>query len=102
MTVTFTLIARIPPTGRADFLAYEDAVLPLMARHGGVLNRRLRTGAGLIEIHIVSFPTAAAFEAYRADPDRAAQQYLLKRSGAVLELLEVEDVPDGGNGAGTS
>jgi hypothetical protein len=92
VTVTYALIARIPPTGRADFLAYEDSVLPVMARHGGLLERRLRTGNGQVEIHVVSFPSAGAFDGYRADPVRAAQTHLLERSGATLELLEVTDV----------
>ncbi len=92
MTVTYALVARIPPTGRDDFLAYEDNVLPIMARHSGVLERRLRSADGQTEIHVVSFPGPAAFAAYRADPVRAAQQHLLERSGAVMELIEVTDV----------
>jgi hypothetical protein len=93
--LTFTLIARIPPTGLADFLAYEDNVLPILARHFGVLERRLRSTDGHTEIHVVSFPGPAAFAAFRADPVRAAQQHLLERSGAVMELLTVTDVENG-------
>ena len=89
---TYALVARVPVAGRADFLAYEDAVLPLLGRHRGVLERRLRTDDGLTELHIVSFPSSAAFEAYRADPQRVAYAHLLERSGASLELLEVSDV----------
>ena len=92
MTATFALIARIPAGGLADFLAYEDAVLPLLARHGGVLERRLRADDGLTEVHVVSFSSHAGFDAYRADPERAAQQHLLERSGAAMELIEVSDV----------
>ena len=89
---TFALVARIPRGELADFLSYEDAVLPLLERHGGVLERRLRADDGLTEVHVVSFPSAAAFEAYRADPLRAAHAHLLKRSGTSMELLEVIDV----------
>jgi hypothetical protein len=92
VNVTIAVIARVPAAGRADFLAYEDAVLPLLERHGGVLERRLRTGDGLTEVHVVSFPSPEAFAAYRGDPDRVAQQHLLERSGAAMELLEVSDV----------
>ncbi|HUR73712.1 MAG TPA: hypothetical protein VMZ00_05510 [Sporichthya sp.] len=92
MTVTYALIARIPPTGQTDFLAYEDNVLPIMKRHAGVLERRVRSVDGHTEIHVVSFPGPAAFASYRADPVRAAQTHLLERSGATLELLEVTDV----------
>lgn len=87
-----TLLARIPETGIEAFRAYEDGVIPLMGRYGGVLERRLRTGDGLVEIHVVSFPDAAAFEAYRADPERASFAPLLAESGAELELLTVADV----------
>ena len=92
MSATFAVIARIPGAGRADFLAYENAVLPLLARHGGVLERRLRAADGLTEVHVVSFPSAAALETYRADPERASHQHLLERSGATLELFPVTDV----------
>jgi hypothetical protein len=40
----------------------------------------------------VQFPDAAAFAAFRADPDRAAAQHLLEASGAATELHEVTDV----------
>lgn len=39
---TFVLIARIPPDGVAAYQAYEDQVLPVLAEHGGRLQRRLR------------------------------------------------------------
>ena len=90
--LTLTLIARIPGDGVKAFLAYEAGVIPLMPRYGGALERRLRTGDGLVEVHVVSFPDAAAFEAYRADPNRAAFAPLLAESGAELELLTVIDV----------
>lgn len=92
MRVTIAVIARVPAAGRADFLAYEDAVLPLLGHHQGVLERRLRAGDGLTEVHVVSFPSSAAFEGYRADPARTAHAHLLERSGASMEVLEVSDV----------
>lgn len=92
MKVTIAVIARVSAAGREDFLAYEDAVLPLLGRHGGVLERRLRTDDGLTEVHVVSFLSPEGFAAYRRDPDRVAQQYLLERSGAAMEVLEVCDV----------
>jgi hypothetical protein len=90
--LTLTLIARIPAAGVATFRAYEDGVLPLLERHGGALERRLRTDDGRVEIHVVSFPDAAGFAAYRADPERAALGALLTESGADLEVLTVTDV----------
>ena len=88
----FALIARIPSHGVASFNAYEDQVLPLLAAHGGVLQRRLSTDDGGTELHLVWFPSAAAFAAYRDDPRRAALAPLMVASEAELDLLAMRDV----------
>ena len=91
-SLTFVLIARIPPEGISAFATYEDHVLPLLAEHGGVLQRRLRSGDGLVEVHVVCFPSASAFASFRADPRRARHAPELEASGARIELLQLEDV----------
>ncbi len=88
----FVLIAHIPPHGIESFNAYEDRVLPLLGEHGGVLQRRLRSDDGGTEVHLVWFPSSAAFEAYRADPRRAELAPLMAASEAGLELLSMRDV----------
>jgi hypothetical protein len=90
--LTFVLIARIPPDGVEAFRAYEDQVLPLLAEHGGLLQRRLRDEAGTLEVHIVSYPSDAAHQSYRSDPRRAAATHLLETSLAKTELLSLRDV----------
>ena len=95
MAVTYVLVARIPAAGVAAFAHYEAAVLPLLAEHGGRLERRLRTAAGDVEVHVLVFDSADAFAAYRADPRRAVHAPLLAASGAELELLEMTDAPTG-------
>ena len=90
--VTYVLVARIPAAGVEDFQRYEEAVLPLLAEHGGRLARRLRSASGGIEVHVVEFASPGAFSAYRADPRRAVHHPLLEASGAETELLELEDV----------
>jgi hypothetical protein len=93
MAVTYLMLARLPE-GRLDtFAAYEDAVLPLLAEHGGQLQRRLRTLDNRVEAHIVSFPSEKEFTAYRADPRRTAAAPMLTSSGAEIELLPIRDVP---------
>jgi uncharacterized protein (DUF1330 family) len=92
MAVTYVLVARIHAAGIETFRRYEAAVLPLLADHGGRLERRLRTAAGDIEVHVVSFASAEGFAAYRDDPRRAGHRVLLETSGAELELLEMTDV----------
>ena len=84
--------ARIPPSGVRAFAAYEDAVLPLLAHHGAVLERRLRTPDGTREVHVLRFPDRAALEAYDRDPRRQSHTPLLAASGAAVDvLLDVED-----------
>ena len=90
--VTSVLIVRIPIEGVADFRAYEDAVLPLLPEFNGRLERRLRNPDGTIEVHIVSFASAADFQNYRNDSRRTAQAWLLERSSAQRESLPMVDV----------
>jgi uncharacterized protein (DUF1330 family) len=90
--LTIVLIARIPPEGIETFQAYEDKVLPILNEYGGRLQRRLRNELGTLELHIVSFPSDAAFQKYRADPRRTAATPLLDNSSARLERLSLRDV----------
>jgi antibiotic biosynthesis monooxygenase (ABM) superfamily enzyme len=92
MTVTYLMLARLPADGAAAFDAYESAALPLLAEHGGHLERRLRTLDDRLEAHLVSFASEEGLAAYRADPRRTAAAPLLDSSGAVVELLAVRDV----------
>ncbi len=86
-------IVRIPPEGVAAFQRFEDHVLPIMPKHGGRLERRLRSADGLTEIHIVSFPPPEALQQYLADPERTQHLPLREQSGATSELIDVADVP---------
>jgi uncharacterized protein (DUF1330 family) len=91
----FTLIARVPAAGTADFAGYETAVLPRLRRHGGEMRSRVRhvhDNGDWTEIHIVAFTDQHGYEAYRADPDRAKHGALLTRSQADITLLPVTDV----------
>lgn len=89
------MITSVPSAGVEKFAAYEMAVLQLLGRHGGKLERRLRHVAGdggWKEVHVVRFEAAEGFVAYRADPARAEHAGLLEGCGAVFEVLAVEDV----------
>ncbi|MEP7125015.1 MAG: hypothetical protein ABJE95_29060 [Byssovorax sp.] len=88
----YVLVARLSAEGVELFNRYEDAALPRLAAHGGALQRRLRSADARTEVHLVWFPDEASFEAYRADPERAAAQPWLVESGAACELLQLEDV----------
>jgi uncharacterized protein (DUF1330 family) len=93
--LVYVLIARIPTDGIAAFNDYESKVLPLLANHGGVLQRRLRTDDGGTEVHLVWFPSEAHFQSYRNDPERARHTALLTTSQASTELLRTRDVGPG-------
>jgi len=90
--VTFVVVIDVPERGRAAFLNYEHAVLTLLVRHGGRLERRLRTPDGLTEVHVVSFPSNAGYRAYLDDPERGAQRRLLAGVELTQRVLEVADV----------
>jgi hypothetical protein len=64
------------------FQRYEDVVLPLLARHDGQLERRLRTADGSTEVHVLSFGSQAAYGRYQVDPDRL-------EAGALLTGVEL-------------
>ena len=89
------MVADIPDGGASAFQAYEAAVLPLLPRHGGRLERRLRSHDGLAEVHVVSFQSRAGYESYIRDPERLAYHGLLASVDVRQRLLEVADVTTG-------
>jgi hypothetical protein len=92
MVLTFVMVADIPSGAASVFQRYESLVLPLLARHGGHLERRLRTDDALNEVHIVSFESQAGYESYMADEERQSHRALLGDADVVQRLLQVHDV----------
>lgn len=81
--------------GRADlalFEAYEAAVLPLLARHGGRIEMRVRAADDSREVHLLHFPDETALSRFLADPDRIAHRAVWERSGATAEVIAVETI----------
>jgi antibiotic biosynthesis monooxygenase (ABM) superfamily enzyme len=66
----------VHPGQEAAFEAFEREAARLMARHGGRIDQAVRIARGQgeapHEIHVVSFPDEAAYQAYGADPYTAA------------------------------
>ena len=91
------VIAEVPAEAVDAFQEYERRVLPLLPRHDGRLERRLRSGGGSTEVHLISFDSRNAYEAYLADPERVGHRPLIEGAGVVLRLLEVMDVPNDGS-----
>ncbi|SHN66777.1 hypothetical protein SAMN05660350_01443 [Geodermatophilus obscurus] len=90
--LTLVMVADVAREGVETFQRYEAAVLPLLERHDGRLERRLRTADGQAEVHIVSFGSRAGYDAYIADPERADHRTLLEGVALTQRLLEVIDV----------
>ena len=92
---TFVLIAEVAAASVEAFDAYEREVLPLLGRHGGLLDRRLRhvrDDGGWLEIHVVSFPDEGGLNAYRGDPDRVRLQELVAGLKLKTTFVDVVDV----------
>ncbi|MFC0029121.1 hypothetical protein ACFFMM_06235 [Micromonospora chaiyaphumensis] len=77
-----------PEAGRR----YEDAVLALLGRHGGRLERRLRTGDGKTEVHVIRFAARAGYDAFLVDPERVALRAALGDAAPTTQVLDVHDV----------
>ncbi|MBS1825677.1 MAG: DUF1330 domain-containing protein [Acidobacteria bacterium] len=74
------------------FEAYERKAAQILARHGARIVRAIREqGAPGREVHVVHFPSPAALEAYRADPDTAALAAEREAAIALTELILGDD-----------
>jgi len=90
--LVLALIARVPASGVSDFQAYEAHVLPLLAEYSGTLERRLRNTDGTVEMHVLRFTSRDGLDRFRQDKRRIEAAPLLQRSGATVELMELNDV----------
>ena len=76
----------------ADGQGYEDGVLRLLARHGGRLERRLRSIDGVTAVQLIRFVSTAGLDAFMADPDRLARRAAIGGGAPIARVLEVRDV----------
>ena len=88
-------------TDAGGFARYEAKAVELMARHGGRMERVIRVqgerGDGMFrEVHLVSFPDEAAFEAYRQDPALVALRDLRDRVIHATAILRGHDISSPG------
>jgi len=71
---------------------YEDTVLSLLGRHGGVLERRMRSTDSANEVHIIRFGSRTGLESFLVDPDRLAYRDRIGAAAPVTRVLEVRDL----------
>src|SRR4051812_18953657 len=71
---------------------YEDAVLRLLDRHGGSVERRMRSTDSPTEVHVIRFRSRAGYESFMADPDRLAHRDAIGDAAPTTQVLEVRDL----------
>ena len=76
------------------FERYEAVVLPLVAKHGGHVEFRVRALDNTREVHLLTFPDDGTYEAFRSDPNRLAVQALWAASGARTDRIEVRSLEE--------
>ena len=104
MSARFVLVASLWVRGGrvAAFEAYERKAAQIMRRHGGAIERAIRidapNAAGDVpfEVHIVSFPDHARFDAYRADPELLGLANEREAAVAKTVVLTGTDAPQYG------
>ena len=95
--IYLTQLIYLKPGGEAAFEEFEAHAIPIIARYGGELVLRIRPTADTVieaagevpyEIHVVSFPSADAFEDFKRDEER--KRFLHLKEESVREVLLVE------------
>ncbi|MET8359993.1 hypothetical protein [Micromonospora sp. NPDC005171] len=86
-----TLVAVVEFAVGAAGQRYEDAVLALLGRHGGRLERRLRGTDGQTEVHVIRFDGRAGYESFLVDPNRAALRTALGDAAPTTPVIEVHE-----------
>ncbi len=71
---------------------YEDQVLALLGRHGGVIDWRFRGTDGTSEVHLIRFQSRAGYESFMVDPERTAYRAALGEAAPTTRVIEVERV----------
>ena len=97
-----TLLYYLNPGGEADFLKYEESVLPLLEKHNGRLLYRIRPPKESFiypagdeqpyEVHVVTFGSKQDFLEYKNDPER--QKHIELGSRAIKKIRMIAATAD--------
>ena len=71
---------------------YEDTVLGLLDRHGGSVERRVRSMDSATEVHMIRFRSRAGYESFMVDPDRLEYRDRIGDAAPNTRVLEVREV----------
>ncbi|MEV1075827.1 hypothetical protein [Micromonospora parva] len=89
--LTLVAVVEFPVGAEAAGRRYEDAVLALLGRHGGHLDRRLHGTDGQTEVHVIRFDSRAGYESFLVDPDRVALRGELGEAAPTTRVIEVRE-----------
>jgi len=85
-------IVEMAPGSAAAGQQYEDTVLGLLDRHGGSVERRMRSMDSAAEVHIIRFQSRAGYESFMTDPDRLEYRDRIGDAAPTTRVLEVRDL----------
>lgn len=71
---------------------YEDAVLGLLDRHGGSVERRMRSSDSATEVHLIRFRSRAGYESFMVDSDRLDHRDSLGDAAPNTRVIEVREL----------
>lgn len=95
MPLTLCVLLWAKPGHEDELTDYEDAVLALLARHGGSVVSRVRSITATeapTEVQVLELVDEAALESFMADPERLALGLLRDRSVARTQIIPVTPV----------
>jgi hypothetical protein len=88
-------VVEMAPGNTAAGQRYEDTVLDLLDRHGGSVERRMRSMDSATEVHIIRFGSRAGYESFMTDPDRLDYRARIGDAAPTTRVLEVRELVTG-------
>ncbi len=85
-------IVEMAPGSAAAGQQYEDTVLGLLDRHGGSVERRMRSMDSATEVHIIRFRSRAGYESFMIDPARLDYRDRIGDAAPTTRVLEVREL----------
>jgi hypothetical protein len=90
--VFLVAVVDLVPDQAAAGRAYEDAVLGLLGRHGGAVERRLRGTDAQTEVHLIRFRSRAGYRSFLVDPERLDRRDRLGDAAPNTRVIEVREL----------
>lgn len=85
-------IVEMTPGKAAAGQEYEDTVLGLLGRHGGSLERRMRSLDSATEVHVIRFRSRAGYESFMADEDRLGYRDKIGDAAPTTRVIEIREL----------